>query len=47
MELYTCLETALAMKKAERIQFKKYNLSDNKTAKIALKKTPINLRSKK
>lgn len=29
MELSTCLETALAMKKAERVKFKKYELSQH------------------
>ena len=49
MELGTCLEMVLAMKKAERIKFQKYELPqfEEKRSKIVLKKTPINLRSKK
>lgn len=49
MELNTCLETALAMKKAERINFKKYELGQEAAdiSKLILKKTPINIHSKK
>ena len=45
MELSTCLETALAMKKAKRINFKKYALAQtkDKKSKITLKKTAIKI----
>lgn len=49
MELTTCLETTLAMKKAQRIHFKKYKLpqAEEEKSKIILKKKTINVRSKK
>ena len=49
MELNTCLETALAMKKAKRINFKKYELGQNEgeKSKPIPQKTPINIHSKK
>lgn len=55
MELNTCLETALVLKKAESIKFKKYELPKiegkktkiDKKAKIVLEKTPIELPTKK
>ena len=48
MELSTCLETTLALKKAERIQFKKYQLPqfEDRKSKIPFRKQWIKRRSK-